>query len=144
MFCRRCRRVNVTRRVLHPGVVASLVSLLLSSSLVGQTRERVEPRGQERDRRETFRRYALDHPGSAPAGMRLFKNDPKLVCTNCHRITGQEMSGPNLDGIADKYSRSELIEHIFEPSRSIQPGYETVTTSARLYDARKSQESGGG
>lgn len=77
--------------------------------------------------REAYRRYALEHPGDPEAGQALFRSDQKLVCTNCHVITGIEKSGPNLDGIADKYSRRELIKHILEPNAFIQPGYEQVT-----------------
>ena len=117
--------MRATSRNLHPGVVVPLLLLLLSTSLVGQTRERI--RDAQREGREAFRRYALDHPGSAAAGLRLYNDNGKLVCTDCHRITGLEKSGPNLDGIADKYSRADLIQHILEPSRFIQPGYERVT-----------------
>ena len=63
-------------------------------------------------------------------GEQLFLNEKKLACANCHHITGIEKNGPNLDGIADKYSRRDLIEHILKPSLSIKPGYEQsiVTT----------------
>jgi putative heme-binding domain-containing protein len=57
----------------------------------------------------------------------LFRTDKKLLCANCHRITGAEKSGPNLDGIADKYRRPDLVEHILKPSLSIKPGYEQST-----------------
>ena len=55
---------------------------------------------------ETYRQFAMDHPGDATLGERLFASNKQLVCENCHRITGAEKSGPNLDGIADKYSRA--------------------------------------
>src|SRR5215831_19528996 len=61
---------------------------------------------------DTYRQFALDHPGDAKLGEQLFLKDKKLVCANCHRITGAEKAGPNLDGIADKYPRRELIEQI--------------------------------
>lgn len=80
---------------------------------------------------EAYRDYALQHTGDAQAGRRLFERDKRLACTACHRITGAEKSGPNLDGIADKYSRSELIHHILRPSASIKPGYEHVTLVTR-------------
>jgi putative heme-binding domain-containing protein len=80
---------------------------------------------------DTYRQFALEHPGSAKAGEQLFLTEKKLACANCHRITGAEKSGPNLDGIADKYSRRDLIENILKPSLSIKPGYEQSTVITR-------------
>jgi putative heme-binding domain-containing protein len=80
---------------------------------------------------ENYRQFALTHAGDARAGQRLFEADKNLACTNCHRITGAEKSGPNLDGIADKYSRRELIEQILRPAASIKPGYEQATVTMR-------------
>ena len=77
--------------------------------------------------RESYRTFAMQNDGDARRGETLFTQDQKLVCTNCHRIVGAEKSGPNLDGIADKYSRAELIKHILEPSAAIKPGYELAT-----------------
>lgn len=76
---------------------------------------------------DAYRRYAVENPGDAVAGERLFKTHKNLACANCHAISGLEKSGPNLDGIADKYPRQEMIRHILEPSAFIQPGYELAT-----------------
>ncbi len=85
---------------------------------------------QADDKIDVYRQYALAHPGDVQAGEQLFLRDKKLVCTNCHRITGAEKSGPNLDGIADKFKRPDLIEQILRPSLSIKPGYEqTIVTT---------------
>jgi putative heme-binding domain-containing protein len=94
---------------------------------------------QPTDRIEAYRQFAIEHPGNANAGEQLFLSDKNLVCTNCHRITGVEKSGPNLDGIADKYSRRELIDQILRPSASIKPGYEqsiVLTTDGHTYTGR--------
>lgn len=80
---------------------------------------------------EAYRRFAIENPGNAAAGRKLYASEKKLACENCHRITGAEKSGPNLDGIADKYSRRELIEHILRPSAAIKPGYEQATLILR-------------
>lgn len=80
---------------------------------------------------DAYRQFALKHPGNAKAGEQLFLTEKKLACANCHRITGAEKSGPNLDGIADKYSRPELIEHILRPSAFVKPGYEQATVTTR-------------
>ena len=89
---------------------------------------------------DVYRRYALEHEGNAKHGEQIFRSNKKLVCANCHNITdGKEKSGPNLDGIADKYPRKELIRHILEPSAFIQPGYESVTAitkDGRTYTGR--------
>jgi putative heme-binding domain-containing protein len=77
--------------------------------------------------REQYRRFALEHAGDPARGALLFRQHEKLVCSNCHEIAAAEKSGPNLDGIADKYSRADLIQQLLEPSASIKPGYESVT-----------------
>jgi cytochrome c553 len=75
------------------------------------------------ERIDGYRQFALEHAGDATAGEQLFLRHDSLACTNCHRVTGAELSGPNLDGIGDKYTRRELIEHILRPSLAIKPGY---------------------
>lgn len=67
--------------------------------------------------------YALGHDGDAAAGEKLFLDGGRLACINCHAITGLELSGPNLDGIADKYPRDQIIHHVINPSAFIQPGF---------------------
>ena len=48
-----------------------------------------------------YRDFALNNSGDSAAGKLLFDRDEKLTCTACHRVTGKEKSGPNLDGIGD-------------------------------------------
>jgi putative heme-binding domain-containing protein len=89
--------------------------------------------------RASYRDYGLAHPGDAQAGEKLFRDHANLACANCHAVTGEEKSGPNLDGIADKYGREDLIRHILEPSAFIQPGYEQVsivTTDGKIITGR--------
>ena len=81
--------------------------------------------------REQYRRFALEHAGDPARGAILFRQHEKLVCSNCHEISAAEKSGPNLDGIADKYSRADLIQQLLEPSAAIKPGYESVTVVTR-------------
>lgn len=83
--------------------------------------------------------HASTNVGDAEAGKRLFEDNKKLACTNCHRITGMEKSGPNLDGIGDKYSRRDLMEQVLNPSSVIQPGYEqavVVTKDGKTISGR--------
>src|SRR5262245_27896480 len=85
--------------------------------------------GQSGDQIDTYRQFALEHRGDAKAGEQLFQADKNLVCATCHNITGVEKNGPNLDGIADKYPRRDLIEHVLKPSLAIKPGYEQSIVS---------------
>ena len=63
--------------------------------------------------------------GDPQRGKSLFLSD-KVTCKTCHVITGQERkAGPDLIGIGDKYSRSELITAVLEPSKEILPDYAT-------------------
>ncbi|MEZ6061033.1 MAG: PQQ-dependent sugar dehydrogenase [Planctomycetaceae bacterium] len=80
---------------------------------------------------EAYREFAMAHLGDPERGRRLFEEHETLSCTACHRITGLEKSGPNLDGIGDKFTRTELIRQVLEPSAEIKPGYEqtVVVTS---------------
>lgn len=77
--------------------------------------------------RESYAEFVREHPGDPTAGQQLFEQHRDLACTKCHRLGGAEKSGPNLDGIADKYSVDELLQHILEPSLAIKPGYEATT-----------------
>jgi len=44
----------------------------------------------------------------------------------CHAVDGEEKMAPNLRGIADKFSRADLVRHIVDPSFTIRPGFETT------------------
>ena len=90
---------------------------------------------------EAYRQFAMEHPGDAKAGEQLFRTEKQLACATCHNITGVEKNGPNLDGIADKFRRHDLIEHILKPSLAIKPGYEQtiVTTNGRTLIGRISR-----
>jgi putative heme-binding domain-containing protein len=104
-----------------------LAGALFVVSLAGSRNVAAEPVAQI----EAYRQFALENPGNAAAGKKLYASEKKLACENCHRITGAEKSGPNLDGIADKYSRRELIEHILRPNAAVKPGYEQATLILR-------------
>ena len=71
-----------------------------------------------------YRRQAT-RGGDPDRGEAVFLSD-KVTCKICHVITGQERkAGPDLIGIGDKYSRSELITAVLEPSKEILPDYAT-------------------
>ncbi|MFN0207597.1 MAG: HEAT repeat domain-containing protein [Planctomycetota bacterium] len=63
--------------------------------------------------------------GDAARGKVIFFDPKGAACFRCHQIGGEgEKVGPELTGIATKYSRQFLIESILEPSRIVHGGYE--------------------
>lgn len=64
--------------------------------------------------------------GDAERGQKLFLTSASLQCRNCHKV-GQagKAVGPTLDGIAKRYSRAEILENILEPSKKIDPKFQT-------------------
>jgi len=74
---------------------------------------------------ERYRQHAQEH-GNAKRGKKLF-NGKKARCSACHAVGGSERkAGPDLQGIADKYQRAALINHVLEPSTSILADYATT------------------
>lgn len=73
---------------------------------------------------DRYERYALSNEGDPVRGERLFAEHQDLACHKCHRVTGLERSGPNLDGVGDKFSRRELVRQILYPNEQIKPGFE--------------------
>jgi putative heme-binding domain-containing protein len=71
--------------------------------------------------------------GSAARGKEVLLKTAGLQCMNCHRIgeLGSTL-GPDLSQIGKKYSRAQILESLLEPSKSIEPKYQTyvLETSA--------------
>jgi len=62
--------------------------------------------------------------GDVARGRSLFLADAGPQCGRCHRAEGSGRAfGPPLDGIARRYDRSTLLDHIRWPSRRIAPEY---------------------
>lgn len=61
---------------------------------------------------DSYERFLLANRGDPVRGERLFAEHKDLACHKCHRVTGLERSGPNLDGVGDKFSRRELARQI--------------------------------
>jgi putative heme-binding domain-containing protein len=61
---------------------------------------------------------------SAERGKEVFFNNTAAACKNCHRIgkVGETL-GPDLSKIGKKYPRSQLLQHILEPSKFMEPEY---------------------
>jgi putative heme-binding domain-containing protein len=62
--------------------------------------------------------------GSTDSGKELFFRDGTSTCKSCHKIAGQGIEiGPDLSQIGKKYPRAELLAHLLEPSKLIDPKY---------------------
>ncbi|MEI6536064.1 MAG: HEAT repeat domain-containing protein, partial [Verrucomicrobiaceae bacterium] len=72
---------------------------------------------------EDAARIILATKGDAKAGEGLFL---KQGCVVCHTVSEKEPpKGPMLGGIAQRYSRADLIESILKPSAKIAQGFES-------------------
>ena len=61
--------------------------------------------------------------GKKSSGKKVYE----IACSGCHMIQGNGKSfGPALDGLAIKYNREEIINHILYPNETIAKGFETV------------------
>lgn len=71
--------------------------------------------------------------GRAGHGGRLFRNNPILQCSRCHRVDDEAGgdAGPHLGGIGARDSRELLLEHILKPSARIAPGFQLVTVTTK-------------
>jgi putative heme-binding domain-containing protein len=69
--------------------------------------------------------------GNAERGQAVFT---KASCVTCH--SGAQALGPDLSGVAGRFSRADLFTAIIQPSRDISPRYQTTmieTTEGKLY-----------
>ncbi len=66
----------------------------------------------------------LSLKGDAARGKQVFFADSAVQCKTCHRLenTGTDL-GPDLSKIGAKYTRPDLLRHIVEPSREIEPRF---------------------
>src|SRR5207244_12220191 len=65
----------------------------------------------------------LSWKGAAEQGREHFFN-VKLQCINCHKLEGQGQEiGPDVRGL--KRTRSDLLESILDPSRRVEPTYQS-------------------
>lgn len=69
--------------------------------------------------------------GDVQRGELLFR---KLACAKCHG--GRRALGPDLTGVAKRFSRRDLFAAIVDPNRDVSPRYQTtsiVTTDGKTY-----------
>ena len=71
---------------------------------------------------------AIEQPGNALRGRELFA----AACANCHKLgsLGAADVGPPLDGMG-AHPRSELLTHILDPNRQVDPSFWQVNVTTR-------------
>ncbi len=64
--------------------------------------------------------------GDINRGRDLFFKSEGLKCASCHRIDGVGSTlGPDLSGIGKKYTRVQILESLWQPSKTIDPPFAT-------------------
>lgn len=64
--------------------------------------------------------------GNVEHGRSLFLTATGMQCRNCHKVGDQGKTlGPDLTHIGKKYSPAEILENILEPSKKIDPKFQT-------------------
>src|SRR5262249_25692999 len=75
---------------------------------------------------------ALDWPaGGADRARAVYR---KVSCAGCH--SGAQALGPDLHGVAGRFSRADLFTAILQPSKDVSPRYRTTlieTTEGKVY-----------
>ncbi len=74
----------------------------------------------------------LSLTGDAPRGRTVFQTRTGAQCKSCHKLenVGSDL-GPDLAKIGAKYRRDELLTHILDPSRLIDPKYVTYVVATK-------------
>jgi putative heme-binding domain-containing protein len=79
----------------------------------------------------------LSLKGDAGRGRTLFFESAGLQCSKCHRVNGKGSTlGPDLSEIAKKATRSQILESLLEPSKTIEPKWLTYaleTTDGKVH-----------
>ena len=95
---------------------------------------RFRRRGSSLDH-ERLIQMALTRPGDPGRGRKVLEDVEKSLCLKCHRVGDRgERIGPELSGLGGRFARITIVESILEPSRSVAPGFESVTLA--LADGR--------
>ena len=117
-----------TERTLPAEILLKIASV--PDSLISSLFEAFVP-ARERQRRlgpgATYSEIA-DISGNAAAGEAWFFDKNKSQCAKCHRVgpSGGQV-GPDLSHVGKKLSPSQLFESLVDPSRIIEPKYQSHT-----------------
>jgi uncharacterized repeat protein (TIGR03806 family) len=78
------------------------------------------------------RRSVLALRGDAERGQAVFSTNPAAQCKTCHKLgSAGESVGPDLSKVGSKYDRATLLEHIIEPSKTIDAQYTSYLVATR-------------
>jgi putative membrane-bound dehydrogenase-like protein len=81
---------------------------------------------------EDYARFAVETPGDAMSGQRLFWDESGVACIRCHIVAGHGSTvGPDLTTIGAQFPRRELIEQVLYPSRAVREGYQQVQVDTK-------------
>jgi putative heme-binding domain-containing protein len=82
--------------------------------------------------------------GDGGRGREMFEKLSGLDCRSCHGLKrGEELIGPSLWGIGDKYDRPQLLDQILDPSKEVDPRFSNwlvETASGRIHSGLKVAE----
>ncbi|EEF58229.1 PQQ-dependent sugar dehydrogenase [Pedosphaera parvula] len=109
----------------------SLSTHVFALLFLGQVTGHADPNAAPAKDKEEYRRFALDHHGNPQLGRKLFA-DTRVACTKCHTIDGSSSNvGPDLASVGNKFSRTELMQAVLEPSSTIAVGYTTTIVETK-------------
>jgi len=84
---------------------------------------------------DAYSRHALTREGDVSRGAKLFSDDQRLACAQCHSVDGSaSKAGPDLFAVGDKFGRRDLVDAVLLPSATISPGYGTVIVETKSGD----------
>ena len=70
--------------------------------------------------------------GDARRGREVFLKNPAAQCKTCHRLDGEGIAlGPDLSKVGAKYARADMLRHILEPSRAVDPPFATYVLETK-------------
>ncbi|MCH2200509.1 MAG: PQQ-dependent sugar dehydrogenase [Fuerstiella sp.] len=110
------RSIAITRGGMHPdATIRDLFEPFLpEQSRVQRLGTTIEPES------------VLSLNSNVERGRMLFLQSQTTLCRNCHRVFDQGKAiGPDLTGIGARLSRREILINILDPSRKIDPKYQT-------------------
>jgi putative heme-binding domain-containing protein len=86
-----------------------------------------------------FERHAVNHPGDAVRGQRVYFDEGGVACIRCHAVAGIGGTvGPDLTLAGAQFSRAQLIESILYPSRAVREGYQQI-----IIETKEGEEASG-
>ncbi len=70
----------------------------------------------------------LSRTGDADRGKAVYWSVNRMTCHTCHQIDGKgQQVGPDLSGIGKQRTRDHILESLLEPSKVVEPAYQSYT-----------------